>query len=104
MANFRVRKIVSRRPGSLPPDTGEDRSGGEGFVAVGFIMIHAVPALAQGGERLIEAQTCPALVAQRAVLGQAMPRVIRKHLGKLELRGRIKFLLRDMEHGSRNAR
>ena len=101
-----MRKVVNRwRPlGSLPLYTGTDRSGSEGFVTVRFVMFHVVHALAQRGERLIETQTRPTLITQRAVLGHAMPRVVRKYLGKLELRRRVKFLLRDVEDGSRDAR
>ena len=73
-----MRKIANRwrSLGSLPLYTGTDRSGSEGFVTVRFVMFQVVHALAQHGERLIETQTRPTLITQRAVLGHAMPRVV----------------------------
>src|SRR5215469_2681246 len=48
---------------SLPLYTGTDRSGSERFVAIRFVMFNVVHALTQLGERLIEAQTRPTLIA-----------------------------------------
>ncbi len=56
------------------------------------------------GERVVHPAAGAALIAQRAMLGNRVPRIVRERPGKIHLRRGIEFLLGDAQRGRRNAR
>src|SRR5262252_3559341 len=76
----------------------------EHLVAVRLVVRHRVHRLPERCERLIDPPARAALIAERAMFGNAMPRVVAQLSRKRDLRRRIEFLLRNAERRDRHAR
>jgi DNA-binding Lrp family transcriptional regulator len=63
--------------------------------------IHVMPELRQ---RPVHALACAALIAERAVFGDAMPRVVGQALLEIQLRRRVELLPGNAQGGHRHAR
>ena len=59
-----------------------------------FQVVHCFP---ESGERFVHSLARTALVAQRTMLGNAVPGIERQDAGKRDLFGRVKFLFGDAQ-------
>src|ERR1700732_3552194 len=85
---------------SVVPSSSGNRLAAEHLVAGRLYMRFVVHPLAEARQLIIHPPTRAALVAERPMLGYAVPRVERQIIAEGELFGRGKFLPRDM-HPSR---
>src|SRR5438874_13294821 len=77
---------------------------GKSFIAGRFVVLQTVHVLAKGGELFVHLVTRAALVAERTVLGNGVPRIERKDAGKCDLLGRIELLSGYAQDRNRDTR